>query len=70
MAIQFATKISIQRLNDKYHHKNIIYEPTKQNDGALEFNKAESPGSFLALRPVFFVIPNAVNLEFLKFIFF
>ena len=38
MAIQFATKISIQRLNDKYHHKNIIYEPTKQNDGPNEYS--------------------------------
>ena len=41
MAIQFATKISIQRLNDKndkHYHKNIIYEPTKLNDGPNEYS--------------------------------
>ena len=41
MAIQFARKISIQRLNDKndkHHHKNIIYEPTKLNDGPNEYS--------------------------------
>ena len=41
MAIQFATKISIQRLNDNNHYvndKNIIYEPTKLNDGPNEYS--------------------------------
>ena len=37
MAIQFATKISIQHLNDK-NDTNIVYEPIKRNDGPNEYS--------------------------------
>ena len=37
MAIQFATKISIQHFNDK-NDKNIVYEPIKRNDGPNEYS--------------------------------
>ena len=41
--------------------------PTKQIAGDLVFNKAESPGSFSALLPAFFVIPKAVKIVFSNF---
>jgi len=38
--------------------------PTKQIASAFVFNKAERPGSFSALLPVFFVMPKAVRIVF------
>ena len=44
--------------------------PTKQIAGEFVFNNADSPGSFSALLPDFFVIPKAVSVEFLSFLIF
>ena len=41
--------------------------PTTQTAFVFEFSIADNPGSFSALLPAFLVIPNAVNVEFLKF---
>ena len=41
--------------------------PTKQIAGAFVFSIAESPGSFSALLPAFFVIPKAVRIVFSNF---
>ena len=51
-------------------HTGAVSMYTRQIAEALEFNKADRPGSFSALLPVFFVIPKAVNIELLILIFF
>ena len=40
--------------------------PTKHTAFVLELSIADNPGSFSALLPVFFVIPKAVKVEFLR----
>ena len=50
----------------EFAKENNFSFPTKQTDSVLEFMIADKPGSFSALRPDFFVIPKAVNLEFFK----
>ena len=54
-------------------HFTISWNGEKDIDFHLTrnvFNKDDKPGSLSALLPVFFVMPKAVNTEFLQFIFF
>ena len=63
------SKFSFQLFLRQHRHENPKTYQLRQTAFVLLFNNADKPGSFSALRPVLFVIPNDVKLNFYILIF-